>query len=413
MSSDGSKQTAVIQDGGIYTSIDSGSTWIQTSAPQSNWNSIAISSDGSKQTSLIRFEGIPGIYTSSDYGSTWTLNTSAPSTNWISVAMSSDGSKQTAINLGRGIYTSSDYGSTWTLNTSAPSLVTWISVAISSDGSKQTAVILGGGIYTSSDSGLTWTLNNSAPSTDWLSIAMSSDGSKQTAVILGGGIYTSSDSGSTWTINISAPDSNWTSVAMSSNGSKQTAVVQGGAIYNLNIPDPPDPPIPPNPPIPCFNKGTKILCQNIKHSDSDIYIPIEDITLNTFVKTYKNDYIKVKNIINGSFINDPDKFYKCMYKMKKTDNMIDDLIVTGRHSILLDHITNSEIRKQLFYGGLISKIENKYLLIAAASNKFEQIKDKKEYTYYHLILENENEKKRYGIWSNGILTESMETHENL
>jgi hypothetical protein len=240
---------------------------------------------------------------------------------------------------------------------------------------------------------------------------MSSDGSKQTAVILGGGIYTSSDYGSTWIENTSAPDSNWSSVAMSSDGSKQTAVIQGGGIYTLNIPAPPIPPTPdpPTPDPPCFNKGTKILCQNCNLSDPDIYIPIEDITLNTFVKTYKNNYVKVKNIINGSFINDPNKFSKCMYKMKKTDNMIDDLIVTGRHSILLDNLTNFERRKQIFFGGSISKIENKYLLIAAASNKFEQIKDEEEYTYYHLILEN----KRYGIWANGILTESMETNYNL
>ena len=35
--------------------------------------------------------------------------------------------------------------------------------------------------------------------------------------------------------------------------------------------------------------------------------------------------------------------------------------------------------------------------------------DKNKYTYYHLVLENEetNHNKPYGIWANGLLAETM------
>jgi len=76
----------------------------------------------------------------------------------------------------------------------------------------------------------------------------------------------------------------------------------------------------------CFNKDTKILCLK---NDIEIYIKIQDILEGTLVKTYKHGYKKVNKIHKGILQNNPKKPFSCMYKMKKTDNMIDDLIVTG------------------------------------------------------------------------------------
>ena len=79
-SSDGTNLAAMTNDGGyIYTSADSGVTWTQTTAPQQDWVSVASSSDG---TNLVAVSGgvlVDGavvndgyIYTSSDSGVTWT-----------------------------------------------------------------------------------------------------------------------------------------------------------------------------------------------------------------------------------------------------------------------------------------------------------------------------------------------------
>ncbi|MBP9867132.1 MAG: tail fiber domain-containing protein [Candidatus Pacebacteria bacterium] len=218
MSSDGSKQTAVVSNGYIYVSTDYGNTWTPKESSR-NWYGIAMSSDGSKQTA-IAYSG--QIYVSSDYGNTWIPKES--NRYWLAVTMSSDGSRQTAaVNNGQ-IYVSSDYGNTWTPKDSNR---VWWSIDMSSDGSKQTALVNGGQIYVSTDYGNTWTPKDS--NRNWVSVAMSSDGSKQTALVNGGQIYVSTDYGNTWT----PKDSNrsWISVDVSSYGNKQTAVVNGGQIY--------------------------------------------------------------------------------------------------------------------------------------------------------------------------------------
>jgi glutamine amidotransferase PdxT len=49
------------------------------------------------------------------------------------------------------------------------------------------------------------------------------------------------------------------------------------------------------------------------------------------------------------FVNNPSKFTSSMYKMKKTNDnsLIEDLIVTGGHSILVDKLTEEETEKTL------------------------------------------------------------------
>ena len=77
--------------GFIYTSTDSGATWVQRlSAGQKNWGAVASSANG---LNLIAAEiGGGYLYTSSDAGVTWTQRTSAGSRSWISVSSSADGS---------------------------------------------------------------------------------------------------------------------------------------------------------------------------------------------------------------------------------------------------------------------------------------------------------------------------------
>src|SRR6266404_2474888 len=61
--------------------------WTQTSAPQNTWNAIAMSADGTKLAAVagIGFGGDGLIYTSTDSGKTW-IATSAPFRNWTAIA---------------------------------------------------------------------------------------------------------------------------------------------------------------------------------------------------------------------------------------------------------------------------------------------------------------------------------------
>ncbi len=101
-----------------------------------------------------------------------------------------------------------------------------------------------------------------------------------------------------------------------------------------------------------------------------------------------------------------------MYKMVKTESngLLEDLIVTGGHAILVDSISEFEQAKYDAMGLTeFSKetIDNKRLLLSSVSTQFNAMQDNKVYTYYHLLLENnDDDEERFGIWANGILTET-------
>ena len=51
--------------------------------------------------------------------------------------------------------------------------------------------------------------------------------------------------------------------------------------------------------------------------------------------------------------------------------------------------------------------ENKYLSYAMFNKNFEFVNDNNYYTVYHIVLDNNNDKGFYGIYANGVLSESI------
>ena len=148
----------------------------------------------------------------------------------------------------------------------------------------------------------------------------------------------------------------------------------------------------------CFNEDTFILCEN------EQYIPIQHLRRGDLVKTYKHGYRKIEAIGKGYMHNIPDKFNSCMYKMEKTETngLIEDLILTGGHSILVDDLG---IYKESV------KIDDKYSLLVALSKDFKKLENNDLYTYYHLALENDSEQQQFAIWANGVLAETATKDE--
>jgi hypothetical protein len=156
----------------------------------------------------------------------------------------------------------------------------------------------------------------------------------------------------------------------------------------------------------CFNEGTKILCLN-KNLEEE-YILIENLRKGDLVKSYKHGYRKIDLIGKNPMINNPEKFNECMYKMTKTyDNgLIEDLIVTGGHAILVDDLRNYKEENDKLLGS-VQIIDDKYLLLSAVSKDFIKLENTNLYTYYHFILENNgNDDERFGVWANGVITET-------
>jgi len=195
-SSDGTKLVAVAFGAGIWNSSDSGATWTQTSALGLAWGGVAMSSDGTRQVAIA-----PGNYpyTSANSGATWTIqnSTALANKNWFGITSSSDGSHLAAI-IGNcsnttptgDIWTSADYGVTWT-DQIASGTRNWCSITSSSDGSHLAAGLsVPGDIYTSGDSGATWTDQTTAGSLYWYGLASSSDGKKIVGANWGGTVVT-------------------------------------------------------------------------------------------------------------------------------------------------------------------------------------------------------------------------------
>jgi hypothetical protein len=107
-SADGIRQMLAVSFVGIFTTTNFGVSWDQASVfGDTAWNSVACSADGSKgvavsYTSAVDFIGM--IYTSADSGASW-VEANAPRTNWTAVASSADGNKVVAAVRGGGIYT--------------------------------------------------------------------------------------------------------------------------------------------------------------------------------------------------------------------------------------------------------------------------------------------------------------------
>jgi hypothetical protein len=247
-SADGTKLVAVTTPGLIYTSTNAGADWTATTAPKRAWTGIASSADGARLVAINRGSTTP-VYTSSDSGTTWVSNSVAlPSLEWVSIASSADGTKLAlagadyAGDIG-AIYTSADSGLTWTQTTFQSE--TWVALASSADGNKLVAVSGGstgtfqyaGYIWTSTNAGATWT-STSAPDQQWGCVASSADGSTLVAAVGGnltqqaqhvsGQIYTSTNSGASWT-QAYVPYSVWHCLASSADGTK--LIASSGTTY--------------------------------------------------------------------------------------------------------------------------------------------------------------------------------------
>jgi hypothetical protein len=193
MSADGGNWIEVFRNpagthGQFWWSTNSGAAWTLV-LPTNTWLCAASSADGRRLVAgagLRTGEFPGGIYTSSDSGNTW-LSNNVPDLSWRAVVSSADGNQLAAAAWPGGIITSTNSGTNWNLS-NAP-MTNWLAMASSADGSRLVAAVNAGGIYVSTNSGIDWNKTD-APDTNWQAVASSVDGRRLLAAY-GGGIYTS------------------------------------------------------------------------------------------------------------------------------------------------------------------------------------------------------------------------------
>ena len=158
----------------------------------------------------------------------------------------------------------------------------------------------------------------------------------------------------------------------------------------------------------CFLEGTKILAMNSKYKVK--YIPIEKLIPGMLVKTLYAGFVPIKYIGYSTIFNPGlatrvrDQLFKCT--KSEYPELIEDLVLTGNHSILVDTITDEEQEQITETLGGIYVTEEKYRLPAFNDTRAVPYDQRGEFRIWNLALENENYYENYGIYANGLLVET-------
>ena len=157
---------------------------------------------------------------------------------------------------------------------------------------------------------------------------------------------------------------------------------------------------------PCFKEDSLILCLQ---NDKEVYLPIQNLKKGNLVKTLKDGYVPIDNIIKAKFHNleSNDKRNR-LYRCSKSNypELFEDLIITGEHSILENKLTNEQREKTIELFEKVYITNGKSRLFAFLDERAVLYEEEGIFNIYHISLENNDDFCNYGIYANGLLVES-------
>jgi hypothetical protein len=216
----------------------------------------------------------------------------------------------------------------------------------------------------------------------------------------GGGIYlemaTDTTTGGSLIFNVAAidmpPAGNWIlRIEFNSIGTYLTKV--GGPIYVESG----DTPIPPS--VLCFKQGTNILTYNVKNKKEE-YREIQHLQVGDLVKTTDGKYKPINYIMQSKIYNQSDdkvikdRLYKC--SRDAFPQLFEELIITGAHSILVKHLTDTERESIMEMYGDIYVTDDHYRLPACIDARTNVYKIDGIFDIYNFSLDNECIYGNYG-----------------
>jgi hypothetical protein len=153
----------------------------------------------------------------------------------------------------------------------------------------------------------------------------------------------------------------------------------------------------------CFNEGSQILTNSG-------YQNIETLKKGTLVRTFRHGLVPI-DMVGYSVLDNPigiKKIKNKMYKLEQKDypELIQDLYLTGCHSLLVQNLTEVQRIKTMEDFGKLYVTDGHYRLMTYLNEKSSAVYKKGLYKVWHIALENENYYTNYGIYANGLLVES-------
>jgi hypothetical protein len=164
----------------------------------------------------------------------------------------------------------------------------------------------------------------------------------------------------------------------------------------------------PFPGPPCFKEDTKIL---VLKNSSEQFVPVQELRRGDLVKTLCNGFVPIHLIGKKDIVHTSDgpreknKLYKCT--QENYPEVVEDLVITGCHSILVDEFVNDKQREDTMdVLGKIYVTDSKYRLPTCLDERASIYEKDGTFTIYHIALDNESYYSNYGIFANGLLVES-------
>jgi hypothetical protein len=178
------------------------------------------------------------------------------------------------------------------------------------------------------------------------------------------------------------------------------------ALYNYTYG--PAPPQPIDSDLPCFHEDTKILCLK---DGQEQYIPIKELRNGDYIKTINHGYLPI-TMIGKRVINNPSHKERIKDRLYHLDpyhypELLEDIYITGCHSILVHELTPNQKLKTLEEVKDIYVTDEYYRLMAFIDDRSIPYTEEGEFTIYHLALENEDYFGNYGIYASGLLVETI------
>ncbi len=239
MSATGQFMLASIYGGDTYLSSDAGSNWTDVGTlsggpgSMSGGASVAMSADGKYM--YIAGSGYD-LYRSENSGASWQLLTTGDN-GWGGLAASADGKYLAALN-GGNLYTSSDYGNTFSSASGVPG-GNLNALGLSADGSTIAVGGWHGDVGVSRNFGSTWNDETALGDHFWYGFGLSADGTVIAAGVnydsstTTGPMYISTDGGNSFTAQTNITNDNWQSFGVSADGTQVLAFGNDSGLSSL------------------------------------------------------------------------------------------------------------------------------------------------------------------------------------